>query len=348
VRAECDAVTTTPTRCRIVYDEDWRPDLASAMQSDPSADAMQRGFEELAEVLAGLVDRAEEVTLVVPVGLAAAVMRRESNAGYHTDRGTGLVAARTMKRPDGRFDVIIETGLLGDVDAAGQSRWTAAGLPRLSRTALEMLRRSIFHEAQHVVMAQRNSGSEEYALETHAGNFPRWDYAVSAKMCDEHRAEWNAIRLTSRTPPTPDAIVAVLAHLGAELAAADARYQSSSTTPDDTYQLLEDVYNACAPFWTSMAYWSAQLRTDDQVFDFGSETTDLELWRRYVGPTWRSLGRVIVDLPVADLMTSAATLQKSARDVANWVAESLSFISFTHILGADGEAFYIERHDFPS
>jgi hypothetical protein len=56
------------------------------MQADPASEAVQRGLEQLAEVLADLVGRPDEVTLVVPVGLAEAVMRRQPNTDYRTDR----------------------------------------------------------------------------------------------------------------------------------------------------------------------------------------------------------------------------------------------------------------------
>jgi len=91
-------VNLTTPRCRIVYDDEWRPELVEeAFQRDPSTEAMQRGFEELADTLGGLVDRPDEVSLVLAVGLASAVQRREPGTDYHTERGTGTVAARTMK-----------------------------------------------------------------------------------------------------------------------------------------------------------------------------------------------------------------------------------------------------------
>lgn len=349
VLAEFGTVTTPPPRCRIAYDQGWRPELAAAMQSDSSPHAVQRGLEQLAEVLANLVDRPDEVTLVVPVGLAEAVMRRQPDVAYHTDRGTGTVAARTMRLPDGRVEVIVETGFLADVDDTGQARFTPAGVPRLSRSGLQALRRTMVHEAQHAVMIQRDSGYEQYELQTHAVDFPRWDYAVSAKTCDEHRAEWNAVQLTSRKRPSRNGILDVLSHLGAELTAADARYQASSLAPSNTYQLMEGVYSASAVFWTSMAYWAAQFRDGDHLGAMGTDITSLDLWKRYVGPTWHSLGEALSHLPVVDLTTPATVLQQSARGLAIWVAESLQFIGFRHIvMPPSDEAFYIDRADFPS
>ena len=53
--------------------------------------------------------------------------------------------------------------------------------------------------------------------------------------------------------------VDVLGHLGSELGAADARYQAEPD-PAAVATLMEDVYNACAAYWTWMAYWAAQFR----------------------------------------------------------------------------------------
>ena len=145
-------------RCRIVYDDEFRSDFAEGLRRDPSTEAMQRGFEELADTLGKFVDRPDEVSLVVAVSLASAVQRRQPGVAYHTQRGTGTVAARTIKRADGRVDVIIESGFLAEVDAYGQGRFTAAGLPQLSRRGLARMRKTIIHEAQHATMHQRNSG----------------------------------------------------------------------------------------------------------------------------------------------------------------------------------------------
>jgi hypothetical protein len=100
---------------------------------------MQRGFEELADTLGKLVDRPAEVSLVVAVSLASAVQRRQPGFAYHTHKDAGTVAARTIRRDDGRVDVMIESGFLTEVDAYGQGRFTAAGQPQLSRRGLAQI-----------------------------------------------------------------------------------------------------------------------------------------------------------------------------------------------------------------
>jgi hypothetical protein len=337
-------VNSTTPRCRIVYDDEWRPELVEAFQRDTSTEAMQRVFEELADTLGGLVDRPDEVSLVVAVGLASAVQRREPGTGYHTERGTGTVAARTMKRADGTIDVIIETGFLADVLANGQPVFTATGVPRLSRRGLAHMKATIIHEAQHAIMDQRDSGYEQFELSVHAGAYPSWDYAVAAMILDEYRAEWNAAQAADRQPPSMSDVLDVLEHLGVELAAANVRYQRAPT-PAAVATLLEDVYSACAAYWTWMAYWAAPLRGNG--LELAAEIEDLKLWKRYVGPTWTGLIQALDDTPVEDLGTLGDMLRGAAASVANWVSISLQHIGFRNVKDTAGEAFYIDRFDFP-
>jgi hypothetical protein len=339
-------VSSNTPRCRIVYDDEFRSDFAEGLRRDPSTEAMQRGFEELADTLGKLVDRPDAVALVVAVSLASAVQRRQPGAAYHSDRGTGTVAARTMRRADGRIEVIIESGFLTKVDAYGQGRFTAAGQPQLSRRGLAQMRKTIIHEAQHATMHQRNSGYDQFEVSEHASNYPRWDYAVAAKILDEYRAEWNAAQHDSRQPPSVTDVLDALEHLGSELAAADARYQAVPT-PVAVATLMEDVYNACAAYWTWMAYWAAQFRGNQVLV--GAEIQNLNLWKRYVGPTWAGLYQILDEVPIEDRGATEVRLRQAAARVARqWVPQSLRQIGFRHEVVPGGEAFYIDHHDFPS
>jgi hypothetical protein len=337
--------STTP-RCRIVYDDEFRLDFAEGLQRDPSADAMHRGFEELADTLGGLVDRPDEVSLLVAVGLASAVQRRQPGLGYHTERGTGTVAPRTMKRADGHIEVIIESGFLADVDAYGHGRFTAVGQPQLSRRGLAEMRTTIVHEAQHATMYQRNSGYDKFEVSEQAGDYPRWNYAVAAKILDEYRAEWNAAQQDSRQPPSAVDVLDVLEHLGSELAAANTRYQAALTA-DAVGTLMEDVYSACAAYWTWMAYWAAQFRGNQISVDAAIQ--DLNLWRRYAGPTWAELMKSLDEVSIEDLGAPGAKLREAAARVARqWIPLSLGQIGFRPLAVPGEEAFYIDSHDFPS
>lgn len=336
--------STTP-RCRIIYDDEFRPDFADALQRDASPDAIHRGFEDLAGTLGRLVDRPEDVSLVVAVRLASAVQRRQPGLAYNTERGTGTVAARTMMGAEGHIEVIIESDFLVEFDENGHARFTTGGQPRLSQSGLAQMRATIVHEAQHVTMYQRNSGYDKFKTNDHGGDYPRWDYAVAAKILDEYRAEWNASQHGSRQPPSVTDVIEVLEHLGAELAAADARYQAAPT-PDAVSALMEDVYSACASYWTFLAYWAAQFRGNQVSVDAAIQ--DLNLWNRYVGPTWTELMTILDDVLIEDLDAAEAGLREAAARVAlQWIPLSLKQIGFRHLVIPEGEAFYIDRHDFP-
>jgi hypothetical protein len=119
---------------------------------------------------------------------------------------------------------------------------------------------------------------------------------------------------------------------------------TSDMQPAAVSTLLEDVYSACAAYWTWMAYWAAQFRGNG--LKLPAEIEHLSLWRRYVGP-WTGLIQGLADTPVEDLGTPGDTLRAAAARIANWVSSSLQHIGFRHVKDAAGEAFYIDRFDFP-
>jgi hypothetical protein len=225
---------------------------------------------------------------------------------------------------------------------------TAAGGPAVNPDGVQLLRQTIAHEAQHVVMEMRGSGFDAYLPDKVPGIAARWLFDVARKMCDEHRAEWNAVQVTSREPPTICDVLDVLCHMGQELAAAHNRYQLSSHLPVDVGRLRDDVYTACAPFWTAIAYWGAQSRRGDDIGDVPEEIAQLKMWQLYVGGTWEPMAKALGQLPVADLTTSPNVLHRAARTLAAAVDKSLNHIGFQHVDGPQGQAFYIRKHVFQS
>jgi hypothetical protein len=341
------AVTTgEPQRCKVIL-EGWRPGVAAAILADPSPNAMRTGFDELAALLASLVDDPDAVRLVIPVDVAAAVKRRDPKTSYTVARGSGTVGGRTMARADGGFDVILWGDALCQVDGSSRLKLTARGQPSVNPEGLRLLSHTIAHEAQHVVMDGRGSGFEAYGYEKISGAARRLMFAVATKMCDEHRAEWNAAQVTGNDPPTVGDVLDVLCHMGNDLAVANSRFQNSQTAPIDIQRFRDDVYSACAPFWTSVSYWAAYYRAGDDVTDVPQEIGELNIWDRYVGGTWRSMAQALSQLPV-DLTTSPDVLQRAAKEVAIAVDDSLNYTGFRHFDTPTAEHFYVDRQDFPS
>lgn len=335
------------SRCQVVL-EDFRPEVAAAIWADRSPNALRVAFDDFAELLASLVDRPDEVTLVIPVDVRQAVMRRDPSISYALERGSGMVGGRTMERDDGGFDVIINGNYLGASDGRGGFKVTAAGQPTFDPVSFDLLRRGIAHEAQHVIMGQRGTGFDDYQPDAVPdGTAARRLFEVARKVCDEHRAQWNAASVMGAEPPSAGDVLDVLCHLGGAIAAADMRYQRSNLTPDDVGQLRNEVYTACVAYWTQVAYWVAEYRQGDAIGDVPDGITRLAIWRRYVGPTWQSLTCALSRLPVT-LTTSSHSLHQAAQGVAMAVSESLKHIGFRHIDEPQGQAFYVDRHDFPS
>lgn len=331
----------TETHCRVEL-EGWEPALAAAIWADPRPNALRHGFIDLAELLADIVDEPDKVTLIIPVDIAEAVQSREPDVPYTLERGSGIVGARTMSRPDGRTDVIIWGDPLAMLDDPN--------LPVLNTNteAIRIVRRGVVHEAQHVIMSQRHSGFEEYDTAGVEGMFSREMVRCAAKLCDEHRAEWQAIARTKPEPPTVDGVADVLQALGRKIAAADHSYQSAPGADDAVWNLAVAVLTACSHFWTSLGYWLAQHRTgDDHIGDIPGDIAAMPLWQRYGGNVWTLLQDTLRTLPVEDLTTSPEALTAAAVNVGASLTASLNQIGFRFEETAAGPAFYISRHDFP-
>jgi hypothetical protein len=170
-------------------------------------------------------------------------------------------------------------------------------------------------------------------------------------MCDEHRAQWNAVQVIGAAAPTAGDVLDVLCPMGQELAAAVGRFEQSRREPIDIKRLKDDVYAACTPLWTWVAFWAAEYREGSEISEIGEvpeEIARLKVWQRYVGPTWQTMARALSQLPVT-LAASPDALHQAARRVAVAVAASLEYVGFRHQDSANlNELFHVGRQDFPS
>jgi hypothetical protein len=113
--------------------------------------------------------------------------------------------------------------------------------------------------------------------------------------------------------------------------------------------LRNDVYIACASFWTTVSYWAAQYRRGDAIAEPPATTRTLRVWQRYVGPTWGLMAAALTTVPDIDLPTTPADLHAAATRVLDAVEQSLNFIGFRYFDdGANGPAIYLDRYDFQS
>jgi|SRR5271166_511207 len=333
-------------RCKVIL-EDWHPDVEAAIWSDPSPDALRTGIDALAELLTSLVDRPNDVTLVLPVDVPKAVMRRDPSVHHAVELRPGTVGGRTMLRRDGGVEVIVDANSLINSDGSG-FKPTAAGLPSVRPDGVQMLRRTVVHEAQHALMELQGSGLGAYRHQSTWQGAPNLQFAAARKMCDEHRAQWNAVQVIGAAAPTAGDVLDVLCPMGQELAAAVGRFEQSRREPIDIKRLKDDVYAACTPLWTWVAFWAAEYREGSEISGVPEEIARLKVWQRYVGPTWQTMARALSQLPVT-LAASPDALHQAARRVAVAVGASLEYVGFRHQDSANlNELFHVARQDFPS
>jgi hypothetical protein len=241
----------------------------------------------------------------------------------------------------------VDSNALIDADSGG-FKPTAAGLPSVKPDGLQMLRRTVAREAQHANMELSGSGLGAYRHQLAWDGAPKLQFAVARTMCDEHRAEWNAVQVVGTTVTTAGDVLEVIGPVGHELAAAVGRFEQSRHESNDVKRLKDEVYAACIPLWTWIALWAAEYRQGDQISEVPVEIARLKLWQRYVGPTWQTMTTALCQLPVT-VAASPDALHQAARRVAVAVGRSLGYIGFRHQDSAVlHELFHIARHDFPS
>ncbi len=338
----------TSSGCRIDL-ESWPHDAAARVWADRGPAGLGTTLTELGELLARLVDNPDTVNLVVPISMPEAVQRREPHIEYTAQRGSGVVGARTMQQPDGQIDIILNPAYLHAVSDANARE-----------PALALVRRTIVHEAQHVTMRQRGSGFDEYVIGEDLSETERAFAYSAVKLCDEHRAEWQATQPVRHRAEwqrveqgaesvTVSDVADVLEALGQHLADAHNTYQAGPRTPGAVGQLLISVLTACNVYWTALGYWMAYERTSDaDIREIAPDIASLPLWERYVGDTWERLREILRSLPVEDLTTRPEILTAAMEGVAGTLRASLATIGFDYVDEERGSCFYINRFDFPT
>jgi hypothetical protein len=302
--------------------EDWDGNTLERLVLDnrPRAEELRKWFCGLGEVLAELVDDPADVTLIIPKDFVKAVRLREPAEPYDLERGSREVMGRTMF-PERGIDVILKADRMRASDEHG--------LPIVLQHQMAQIRRTLFHEAQHAIMHQRRSGFDAYGVDAITDENYRQIVEIAANVCDEHRAEWQAVKLTGEPEP-PTVVTEALEELAGQLAAA--RAASDRATPVDNYEGA--TWTACRHFWVSLGYWAVQLRTDDaSIADVPADIVALPLWQQYVGDTWHLLKDSLLSLPVEDLTTRPETLHAAARRVADALVSSRKAIELGYEAG---------------
>lgn len=290
------------------------------LDTRPRAEELRQWLFGLGELLAQLVDDPADVTLIIPNDFVTALRLREPGEPYDLERGSRKVVGRTMF-PNRGIDVILEADRIRAPDEYG--------LPIVLQHQMDQIRRTLFHEAQHVIMHQRGSGFDAYGVGATTDETYRKIIEIAANVCDEHRAEWQVVKLTGE--PGPRTIVTEALE---ELASQDSPARAASNRANKVGNDEDASLTVCRHFWVSLGYWAVQLRTaDTSIADVPADIAALPLWQRYVGDTWPLLKDGLLSLPVENLTTSPDTLNAAARRVAGALISSRTKIGLGR--GAD-------------
>jgi hypothetical protein len=333
----------TSKRCRIEL-EGWGSEYVEWVSSDRSSSphALRNRFIELGELLAHGVGDPSGVTLIIAWDFAAAVRRSDDdesddlNDDDESDdlkRGSRQVAGYTKPVGDGYIVILDVRSLMG------------ADRENPKDADMAAVRRTLIHEAQHVIMYRCGSGSGNYGVDGVEGEINRVLAAHAAKVCDEHRAQWHAVKRTAPQPPTDDDVATALEELDRELAAIKLNHDGAPDGPYSVHNALA-VLTTCSHFWTSLSYWAAELRVNDvEIADMPTTIAALPLWRHYAGEVWSRLQASLRTLPVEELRTSPEILSAARQQVAAVLRSSLETIGFTYVetTGLAGWAFYSTR-----
>lgn len=316
--------------------EHWHHDRKEVMRTDAAeAVAFRKVLTDFRKRLDGLIDSPGGVDLVISGDITASVRSRDPEyAAFTTQRGWGTVGGKTMLV--GKRIVVI-------LDGAWLLTVTTAGDPVVNEAQVALADGILVHEAQHVVMHQRESCIDDVKPPEMTGYAGRSLYELGLRVIDEYRAEAAAIPLRNgRREKSNFGVLASATGQSIRLAVADPAHA------EDHRAFMLAVLGACQPLWVGLAYFAASIR--DAAGSIGPLPPTLgksRLWTRYVGDQWLRLARTLGGAPDARADCPSEQLEASAHGMVEVMRGQLLQVGFTFEDRQQGPYFFRERADFP-
>jgi len=206
----------------------------------------------------------------------AEVRRQTGNPGYGSDRGAGVVAAKTINRPQEGSLIIVNSSETGGLDAADVERLLA-------------------HEGGHALLHERG---EHVTKKHHELVDYEWQWimlCLGGLAIEEYRIEaaLQAIGYSpSATADGNEHLEDSLVHLNAEVI-------WSLIDPDDTSPatMAHRVMKAQDVFTKLLAYMAPYAGHDDAADPATLTPAGARHWRDYVGPLWQERLKVYQRIP---------------------------------------------------
>ena len=299
----------------------------STVGVDPESGLIPNAMWHCVQLLGEISVAPERVRLVVTGDFVRSVQERlgehPAAEDFDLQRGSGLVAGKTMPEADGSIDVLLHSGFFS-TDLNPEERASAADLAV----------RTVVHEAHHVAMRQNDQSYETPADQTWRDR----NFTSSAdSIIDEYRAEAGASTILVADDPSWSPLD-VLNALSRELGEVTASYQEHH----DVEKLAFQVETACLIAWRAMAYIAATDVIDPEKSPVTFEVLSNPRWQRMAAHSWDKFREVLAGIqPGQAVLTQpeiAAKVEELAEILSNWLAD----LGFVWV----GESFKIETWYF--
>ncbi|WP_328436868.1 hypothetical protein [Nocardia puris] len=247
----------------------------------------------------------------------------ESGVAYTTDRGANTVRAKTLRRANGNFDIVVH----GDcfVNMREDSEENVEVKTRL-------LAHLAAHEPQHIVLALAGLDSDDVA-EAARGESPTVNDLLPAvaEAVTEYQCEVAANRIA--VSPFP--------HDAASLADDLAKFRQSltvsvNTADSDRYQACITVLTAAKELVKGVAY-AAAYRFYDDLGDRSSPDPKPEQWDYYISELWPDLLDLFAAVPAAGEPIEAVALGATVYAMTERVLHWLEDIGVTYLVEIEND-----------
>ncbi|MFB7800394.1 hypothetical protein [Isoptericola sp. NPDC056134] len=249
--------------------------------------------EEAAQRGLNRIGAPQGITVMFSDNFVAEVRRQTGNPGYGGDRGAGVVAAKTIKRP--------EQGSLIIVNSSETRRLDVPELERL-----------LAHEGGHALLHERGDhvASQHRSLVDY-----EWQWimlCLGGLAIEEYRIE-GALQAIGYDP---GGTVQGNEHLEDSLVHLNAEVIWSLIDPDDTSPatMSRRVMTAQDVFTKILAYMAPYAGHDDAADPATLTPAGARHWRDYVGPLWQERRKVYQRIPDVRTGISAEDYTAVLRD----------------------------------
>ena len=247
----------------------------------------------------------------------------DSSAAYTTDRGANTVMAKTLRRANGSFDIVVNGDSFLNMREDSEENVAVKS---------ELLAHLAAHESQHIVLTldSRDSANVIEAARCQSPTINDLLPAV-AEAVNEYQCELAANRIVVSTFP----------HDAASVADDLAKFRQSLTTSvemasSNRYEACMIVLTAAKELVKGVGY-AAAYRFYDGRDDRSAPEPKPEQWGRYMSELWPDLLDLFAAIPAAGEPIEASALGANVHTMTECVLRWLEDIGVTYLVEVEND-----------